>query len=205
VGVFPTGEKETIVMNWSVKTGVLALFLSLAAASFAYRVCWAEGEQDATNNQDTTADKAKAKPERPKLYDTEADGNKQIDDALKLAKAKNKRVLLKFGANWCGWCHKLSKCFKTEPEVSKVLKENYVLVLIDVDAKEGEERHNADVIERYGNPTKHGLPVLVVLDADGKQLTTQDTDLLEEGDHHDPEKVLEFLEKWKPRNKAKKE
>ena len=80
-----------------------------------------------------------------------------------------------------------------------------MLVLIDVDAKDDETRHNADVLERYGNPTRHGLPVLVVLDADGKQLTTQDTALLEDGDHHDPEKVLAFLEKWRPAKEVKKE
>jgi hypothetical protein len=38
--------------------------------------------------------------ERPKLYDTSADGNKQVADALKAAKAENKRIILKFGANW---------------------------------------------------------------------------------------------------------
>jgi hypothetical protein len=53
------------------------------------------------------------------------------------------------------------------------------------------------VVQKYGNPTKHGLPVLVVLDSDGKQLTTQDTGQLEQGDHHDPAKVIAFLSKWK--------
>ena len=38
--------------------------------------------------------------ERPKLYDTRADGKKQIAAALQTAKAEDKRVLLKFGANW---------------------------------------------------------------------------------------------------------
>ena len=37
---------------------------------------------------------------RPGLYDTSADGNRQIADALKVAKVENKRVILKFGANW---------------------------------------------------------------------------------------------------------
>lgn len=41
-----------------------------------------------------------AKPERPKLYDTNADGKEQIATALKTAKTENKRILLKFGANW---------------------------------------------------------------------------------------------------------
>ena len=37
---------------------------------------------------------------RPALYDTSADGKRQIADALKVASAENKRVILKFGANW---------------------------------------------------------------------------------------------------------
>jgi len=40
------------------------------------------------------------KPERPSLYDTAADGKEQIAAALKTAKAEDKRVILKFGANW---------------------------------------------------------------------------------------------------------
>ena len=33
---------------------------------------------------------------------------------------------------------------------------------------------------------------------DGKALVTQDTGKLEEGDHHDPAKVLAFLNQWAP-------
>jgi hypothetical protein len=40
------------------------------------------------------------KSERPRLYDTSADGKQQIAAALKTAQAENKRILLKFGANW---------------------------------------------------------------------------------------------------------
>ena len=68
-----------------------------------------------------------------------------------------------------------------------------MLVLIDVD-----KGHNQDVVKKYGNPTQYGLPVLVVLDKNGKQLHTQDTGKLEEGDHHNPVSVVAFLEKWKP-------
>ena len=42
-----------------------------------------------------------------------------------------------------------------------------------------------------------GYPFLAVLDADGKVITAQRTDDLEEGDHHDPKLVAAFLEKWK--------
>jgi thioredoxin-related protein len=127
------------------------------------------------------------------LYDVKANGDNQIKIALEKAQKENKNVLLKFGANWCGWCHKLSGLFHDNSEISKILDENYVLVLIDVDAG-----HNSDIVARYDNPTKHGLPVLVVLDKAGKKLHTQDTGLLEDGNHHDPAKVKSFLEKWKP-------
>ncbi|HEY6226054.1 MAG TPA: thioredoxin family protein [Verrucomicrobiae bacterium] len=127
------------------------------------------------------------------LYDVKANGNEQIKTALAKAEKENKNVILKFGANWCGWCHKLSGLFHDNSEIAKILEENYILVLIDVDAG-----HNSDVVTRYGNPTQHGLPVLVVLDKAGKQLHTQDTGLLEDGNHHDPAKVKAFLEKWKP-------
>ena len=80
---------------------------------------------------------------------------------------------MQFGANWCGWCHKLHDLFKKDRKIAKVLMYDYEVVLIDVDRIDGKQ-HNVKVNERYGNPTKLGLPVLVVLDADGKQLITQD-------------------------------
>ncbi|HEY3245173.1 MAG TPA: thioredoxin family protein [Phycisphaerae bacterium] len=135
------------------------------------------------------------KPKRPDIYDKQADGDQQIAAALPAAKRENKRVLLQFGANWCGWCHKLHALFHDDKDIDRELRYEYEVVLIDVDKTDG-AKHNAKIDERYGNPTQHGLPALVVLDADGQQLTTQDTGELEEGDHHNPEKVLAFLKKW---------
>jgi thiol:disulfide interchange protein len=137
------------------------------------------------------AAEAPAKTKRPAIYDENADGAKQIADALALAKKENKRVLLQFGANWCGWCHKLHKLCQTDAEITAKLKESFVVVLVDVN-----KDHNSAINKRYGNPTRFGLPVIVILDADGKALTTQDTGKLEQGDHHDPKKVLAFLNEW---------
>lgn len=140
----------------------------------------------------------KVSKKKADLYDKTADGAKQIAEALKVAKRENRRVLLQFGANWCGWCHKLHDLFKKDRGISRKLMYEYVVVLIDVDSVDG-KKHNEATNEKYGSPTKHGLPVLVVLDADGKQLTTQDTGALEKGKEHDPAKVLAFLEKWQPK------
>jgi len=132
-----------------------------------------------------------AKSLRQDIYDESADGAKQIADALAVAKKENQRVLLQFGANWCGWCHKLHKLCESDTDIAAKLKAAYIVVLIDVN-----KGHNEDINKRYGNPTHFGLPVIVILEADGKQLTTQDTGKLEEGDHHSPAKVLAFLNEW---------
>lgn len=139
--------------------------------------------------------------EYPKLgediYDPQVDANVLIADALAAAKSEHKNVLLMFGANWCVWCHRLHGTLENNAEVAATLARDFVLVMVDVNTRHGTKR-NADVNERYGNPIQHGLPVLVVLDATGKPLTTQETGSLEEGDGHSPAKVLAFLREWAP-------
>lgn len=133
----------------------------------------------------------------PDIYDVHADGTAQIASALATASAQHKRVILVFGANWCIWCHRLHNTLETDPVVSRMLGDHFVLVDVDVNRRNGVNR-NADVITRYGNPVRLGLPVLVVLDSDGKQLCTKDSGELEEGHGHSPKKIAEFLTLWQP-------
>lgn len=70
----------------------------------------------------------------------------------------------------------------------------------DVNTCNGPKR-NVGVNERYGNPIQHGLPVLVLLGETGKPWITQETGSLEEGDAHNPAKILAFLREWAPRRK----
>jgi thioredoxin-related protein len=142
-----------------------------------------------TNSTANTTVQAK----QPLIYDESADGSKQIAAALDTATKEHKRVLLMFGANWCVWCHKLHTLFETDQNIKEVLKANFVVVMVNV------KSHKDAVNVRYGNPTRHGVPVIVMLDADGKQLTTEDTGLLVEGDHHSPQKVMAFLKEWSPK------
>ena len=136
------------------------------------------------------------------IYDETADARQDIQAAIDRAGDEGKHVLLMFGGNWCPWCHKLHDLFKTHEAVQKSLHENYILVMVNVSG----DRDNRDTTlnEAYGNSFQHGFPVLVVLDSHGKQLFTQETGSLEktvqEGEEkgHDPDKVLAFLNAWKP-------
>ena len=143
----------------------------------------------------------RADPEYPKMgpdiFDVQADAGTQIAAALTQAKAEHKRVLLDFGANWCIWCQRLHATFENNPAVSAALHKDFIVVMVDVNTRHGTKR-NAEVNTRYGNPIEHGIPVLVVLDSEGKQLTTKDSGELEEGDGHSPAKILAFLAAWAP-------
>ena len=144
----------------------------------------------------------RAEPEYPKagpdIYDTQADGSALVTEAVSLAKRDQKHVILVFGANWCIWCRRLHELFENNSAVRRELKAHYVVAWIDVNHRDGKKRNDA-VIARFGKPTQHGLPVLVVLDRNGHMLTTQETGALEDGKSaHDPDKVVAFLRQWMP-------
>ena len=72
--------------------------------------------------------------QRASIYDKAADAKVQVEKASERAKHDNKRILLMFGGDWCSWCHKLHNLFDTNREVAKVLSNEYVLVMIDLES-----------------------------------------------------------------------
>ncbi|HWB60610.1 MAG TPA: thioredoxin family protein [Chthoniobacteraceae bacterium] len=133
------------------------------------------------------------KPKVPDIYDESANGDRQVADAVAIASKEHKRIVLEFGANWCEWCHRLHDLFEADASISKTLKSGYVVVLIDVNGD-----RNRDLVVKY-DAKDYGLPFLVVLESDGKHLITKHSDDFEVGDHHDPQKVLAFLQEWAPK------
>jgi thioredoxin-related protein len=136
---------------------------------------------------------------RASIYDKGADANDQVARAGERAKHGDKRILLMFGGDWCGWCHKLHDLFKTNREVAQVLSNEYELVTIDLESPNATPllKTCKDALSQDELRRGVGYPFLAVLDASVKVVTAQRTDVLEEADHHDPKLVTAFLEKWK--------
>ena len=100
---------------------------------------------------------------RPSIYDAKADAGPQIAQATARAGREGKRVLVMFGGDWCGWCHKLHGLFESDPAVRATLAENYVLAMVDTKAPGAEA-----LLDRCkGDLTGVGYPFLAVLDAGG--------------------------------------
>lgn len=150
--------------------------------------------------------KAPAKPAKAPIYDENADARKVINAALAKAKAENRRVLIQWGANWCGWCHLLHETCKSDREIALKLMYEYDVVLVNV-SEPGTTgfNKNMDLAKEYGADLKGtGIPYLTVLGADGKVITNQDTGALETKPtdaepkpkpSHDKARVMEFLTK----------
>ncbi len=132
------------------------------------------------------------KPSRPSIYDVQADAKRQVQEASAKAQRDGKRVLVMFGGDWCGWCHKLHELFASDPAIGEVLADEYLLVMVDTKAPNAESLLD----ECRGDLGAVGYPFLAVLDGNAKVVTRQKTDPLEVGDHHDPAKVKQFLDKW---------
>lgn len=126
------------------------------------------------------------------VYDEAADAKKVVAAAIAKAKKENQRVLIQWGANWCGWCKWLAATMKSDRELSHELLYEYQVVHVDV----GRFDKNMDLAKELGADFK-AIPFLTVLDADGKPLAQQNTEPFEakvDGkDGHDAKKVLAFL------------
>lgn len=101
-------------------------------------------------------DKITDVPKAP--YDEAADAHAQLTAALAKAKAENKRVLVKFGANWCPDCRVLAGALEI-PDIKSYAESKFELISIDV----GRRNKNLDLAAKYGQGLK-GVPTVVVVD-----------------------------------------
>jgi len=120
-----------------------------------------------------------------------------IESALKQAASSHKRVLVDFGANWCGDCRALDENLH-KPENASLLSAHFVLVRVNVGDKGID--HNIDLAQRYGIPLNKGVPALAVLDSDGRVIFSQKNGEFESMSRMDARSVNEFLTRWKPGN-----
>lgn len=135
-----------------------------------------------------------AQEKKRDLYKPEADAAAIIDSLLVQAKAENKHLILQVGGNWCGWCYRFHDFIQQDSLSSALIEENYLIYHLNY----SKENQNEALLAKYEYPQRFGFPVLVVLDADGNRLHTQDSWMLEAEKGYDPKKVPHFFKSWTP-------
>ncbi|RYD88952.1 MAG: thioredoxin family protein [Sphingobacteriales bacterium] len=127
-----------------------------------------------------------------RLYNPAANARKDVAAALQRAKAEKKQVLIQVGGNWCIWCYRFNAFTHADTAINALLRDNYVVYHLNY----SKENKNLDYLAELGYPQRFGFPVMIVLDADGHRLHTQDSGLLEKGNGYDHDKVYAFLHGW---------
>lgn len=131
-----------------------------------------------------------------KLYDVTANAAADIDAAIKKAASENKFVLIQAGGNWCNWCLEFARFSKADPAIDSLIKSSFVWY----DLNYSKENFNSALFVKYGYPQRFGFPVFLILNGKGERIHTQNSSYLEDGKKsYDQQKVIEFLQQWRPK------
>ena len=125
--------------------------------------------------------------ELPTTFDPARDGAADVANALALAKAQGKRVIVDVGGEWCSWCHVLDRFITANADVREAIASHYVWVKVNF----SKQNENRALLARW--PKVAGYPHLFVLDSSGTLVLSQDTGVLEDRATYDKARFLAFL------------
>jgi thioredoxin-related protein len=128
------------------------------------------------------------------IYNPAADATADLAKVQQQAAKEGKHVLLQIGGNWCIWCKRFYKFTHDDAELKALAEKNYIIYHLNY----SKENKNLPVLAKLGYPQRFGFPVLVILDAKGNRLHTQNSGLLESADSYDKKKVADMLQQWRP-------
>ncbi len=88
------------------------------------------------------------------------------EEAFATAQRENKPMLLDIGAVWCHWCHVMDRESYDDPEVARIVNENFIAVKVDRDERPDiDSRYQAAVSAISG---QGGWPLTAFLTPEGK-------------------------------------
>jgi thioredoxin-related protein len=123
-------------------------------------------------------------------YDPSRDAVQDVQDAVLEANRTGRNVFIQVGGEWCGWCHRLDRLFREQPQLSRLRDENFVTVLVNF----SEENRNKQLLKRL--PEVSGYPHFFILDGHGSLLAAKSVYNLEQGKGYNSELIEQFLRTW---------
>ena len=129
---------------------------------------------------------------RLEIYPAPEQAHADLAAALKQAPAAHKRILVDFGANWCGDCKALD-IYMHDAVNHPLLESSFLLVHVNI----GRMDANTDLARQYGVPLDKGVPALAVLDEHGQLLYSQKSGEFESMSRMQSSDVTRFLKRWR--------
>ena len=123
-------------------------------------------------------------------YDEHRDPYVDGRDALDLARATNRKVLIEVGGDWCSWCHVLDRFIRQHPDIESRLHQTFVVLKVNI----SDENDNADFMSAF--PPANGYPHMYVTDSKGNILHSQDTAEFRENKKYSRQRFMAFFDRW---------
>ena len=140
---------------------------------------------------------AEALPAYSIAYDPNRNALQDGRDAIKLAKATNRRILIELGGDWCKWCHKLDRYLNKNPNIKQQLHQTFVLLKVNV----SDENDNREFLKVL--PRALAYPHMYVTEKNGKLLLSKDMTQFFVNGNYSAKKFTVFFERWKIKNTVK--
>ena len=94
------------------------------------------------------------------------DWHEWSDAAFARAKSEDKPILLDIGAVWCHWCHVIDRESYENPDIAKIINENFIAVKVDRDERPDVDSRYQSAISAISG--QGGWPLTGFLLPDGK-------------------------------------
>jgi len=123
-------------------------------------------------------------------YDPTRDPFMDGKQAIDLAQASGRNILIEVGGDWCSWCHVLDRFFRSDPVIWNRLHEGFVLLKVNVSNANNNARFMA------GLPPIKGYPHLYVARSNGSLIHSQDASEFISDGQYSADEFLVFLDHW---------
>ncbi len=128
-------------------------------------------------------------------YTPEVDARASYTAALQTAKTEKKHLYIQIGEPGCPACKRLYLFMAAHPAISDPMAQHFIPLHLAI------SRQNIPLFRAWDSPQlKHGVPVILILDPEGKILTTTPASVFtaSAGEFSEP-KIIEFLGQWAPK------
>jgi thiol:disulfide interchange protein len=129
----------------------------------------------------------------PPDFDPARDPARDLETALRIARAARRNVLVEVGGDWSAPCRAFGRFVAANGDLKRLLDKNYVWLKVNF----SKDNENSAFLRRF--PAITAYPHFFVLDAGGKLLHSQSAETFEENEGFDPAALRAFLVKWAPR------
>ena len=131
-------------------------------------------------------------------YDPNRNAMQDGRDAIKLAQATQRRILIEIGGDWCKWCHVLDRFLNNNAEIKKQLHQTFVLLKVNV----SDENDNREFLKVF--PRVLGYPHVFVTESNGTLLLSKDISQFFVNGEYSAERFKTFFKQFRIKSKAKK-